>query len=562
MKKMNVRRCSYILVVLVLAVHLQTAEGRTPDSEIELILRDRVDTTKQSVGIVVGLVDEKGARIVHYGKLKRGSDRPVDGETVFEIGSITKVFTAILLADAVERGEMKLDDPISKYLPPTVKVPSRKGRKITLLDLATHTSGLPRLPDNFSPKDGNNPYADYTVKQMYTFLSGYTLPRDIGATYEYSNLGAGLLGHILALKAGTDYEALVTKRIFRPLGMTSTRIVLPPKLRARLATGHSTVGEPVSNWDMPTLAGAGAVRSTANDMVKFVGANFPAAKSELGRAMRLTQSRRHAAGSSGMQIGMGWHIVNKFGTEIICHNGGTGGYRSFIGFNKKKRQGVVVLSNSANSVDDLGLHLLEPKHPLVRVRPPKKRVAIRLKPAILDRYVGRYKLAADVFFSLRRDGGKLMARLTGQPYCEIFPESETEFFYKVVNAQITFTSGADHKVQSLVLHQNGIDQTAKKVSDKTPKQRQAVKLDPKMYEVYVGEYQLAPGAVFTIRCDGNRLLVRLTGQTFLEIFPESETEFFYKAADAQITFVKDKQGRATSLILHQNGKNLKAKKIK
>lgn len=554
------RSCSYILLLLILAVPLQANEGRIPDSKIENILRERVDATKHGVGIVVGLVDEKGVRIIRYGELRRGSDRPVDGDTVFEIGSVTKVFTGLLLADAVERGEMELDDPISKYLPPAVKVPSRNGRKITLLDLATHTSGLPRLPDNLSPRDANNPYADYSVKQMYAFLSGYTLTRDIGATYEYSNLGAGLLGHILALKAGTNYEALVINRICRPLGMTSTRIVLPPGLRARLATGHSTAGEPVSNWDIPTLAGAGALRSTANDMLKFVAAHFGPARSKLWPAMQLTQARRHAAGSSDMHIGLCWHILNKFGTEAIWHNGGTGGYRSFIGFDKKKRQGVVVLSNSANSNDDLGFHLLEPKHPLARVQAAKERVAIRLKAEIFDRYVGRYELAPGVFFNLRRDGGKLMAQLTGQQYYEIFPESETEFFYKVVDTQITFTTGADHKVQSLVLHQNGIDQIAKKVSDEPAKERQTVKLDPKLYEVTVGEYQLASGAVFTIRRDGNRLLVRLTGQTFLEIFPESETEFFYKAVDAQITFVKDKQGRATSLILHQNGQHLKATK--
>ena len=200
---------SSIIVILFLcaARFLRAAEALPSDPEIEAILRERIDIGKQSVGIVVGLVDEKGPRIIRYGKVSRDSDRTVDGDTVFEIGSATKVFTGLLLADAVERGEMKLDDPISKYLPSSVKVPTRNGRQITLLDLATHTSGLPRLPDNLAPKDGNNPYADYTVEQMYAFLSGYTLPRDIGATYEYSNLGAGLLGHILALKAGTNYEA-------------------------------------------------------------------------------------------------------------------------------------------------------------------------------------------------------------------------------------------------------------------------------------------------------------------------------------------------------------------
>lgn len=557
-----VRNAIIVILFLWAAPFLHAAENMPSDSEIEVILRQRIDTAKQGVGIVVGLVDEKGPRIIRYGKLSRGSDRTVDEDTVFEIGSATKVFTALLLADAVERGEMKLDDPISKYLPPAVKVPTRNGRQITLLDLATHTSGLPRMPDNFTPSDANNPYANYTVEQMYAFLSGYTLPRDIGATYEYSNLGAGLLGHVLPRKAGTNYEALVVQRICRPLGMANTQIVLTLELRVRLATGHNAAGEPVANWDIPTLAGAGALRSTANDLLKFIAANLGLARSDLWPAMQLTQLPRHAAGSPDMQIGLCWHILNKFGTEAIWHNGGTGGYHSFIGFDKKKRRGVVVLANSANSIDDIGFHLLEPKHPLAHFELAKERVAIHLEPEILDRYVGRYELAPSVFFNLRRDGGKLMAQLTGQEYYEIFPESETEFFYKVINAQITFTKDAGRKVQSLVLHQNGLDQTAKKVSDKPPKERQAVKSDPKLYEVYVGEYQLTPGAVFTIRRDGDRLLVHLTGQGFLEIFPESETEFFYKAIDAQITFVKDNQGRVTNLILHQNGQNLKATKNK
>src|SRR2546423_4461591 len=187
------------------------AQPEITDDEIKSILQDRIDRAKRSGGIVVGLIDDKGTRIISYGKPSRESTKIVNGDSVFEIGSITKVFTAILLADMVERGEVSLNDPISKYLPKSVKTPTRDGREITLLDLATQTSGLPRLPGNMRPRDQNNPYADYTVEQMYEFLSGYTLTRDIGEKYEYSNFGVGLLGHILALRAGTDYETLVVK---------------------------------------------------------------------------------------------------------------------------------------------------------------------------------------------------------------------------------------------------------------------------------------------------------------------------------------------------------------
>jgi hypothetical protein len=204
---------------------------------------------------------------------------------------------------------------------------------------------------------------------------------------------------------------------------------------------------------------------------------------------------------------------------------------------------------------------LESKYPLAGAEPAKERVVIQLKPENLDRYVGRYQLVPGAYFNLRRDGSHLLAQLTGQPYVEIFPESETNFFYKVVDAQITFHVAAGRATE-LVLHQNGIDQTARKISDEPPQERHAIKLDTQAYDACVGEYELAPGAVFTIRREGDRLMARLTGQSFQEIFPESKTEFFYKVVDAQLTFVKDGQGRIVELVLHQNGRDLRAKKIR
>lgn len=527
------------------------------DAELQALLTKRAAKAGSSVAIVAGILDENGRRIVIGKGAQAGA---VDGDTVFEIGSVTKVFTGQLLAEAVSRNEVKLDDSISKLLPAAVKAPERNGRQVTLLDLATHTSALSRMPDNMVPKDAENPYADYSVKQMYDFLSDFKPARDIGAGYEYSNLGAGLLGHILALKAGTNYEALVIERICQPLGMTNTLITLSPGLKKRLAPGHDASGAPAKNWDLPTLAGAGALRSTVNDLLKFLAANLELVPSELARAMRLAQEPRRDAGAQ-MKIGLGWHIAEKHDAKIVWHNGGTGGYHSFIGFNPATKRAVVLLANSAHSFDDIGFHLLESKYPLTGAESESEHVAIQLKPEILDRYVGRYELAPGAHFSLRRDGSRLLAQLTGQPYVEIYPESETNFFYKVVDAQITFhvTGG---RTTELVLHQNGIDQTARKISDELPKERQAVKFDPKVYDRCVGEYELAPGAVVTIRKEGERLMARLTGQSFLEIFPEAETEFFYKDVDAQITFVKDGQGSVIELVLHQSGRDMRAKKIR
>ncbi len=226
------------------------------DAEISRIISERIEIHQQSVGIVAGIVGAEGRRIVSHGHFGIRDLRPVNADTIFEIGSVTKVFTALLLADMVQRTDMELTDSIAKYLPEQVAVPRRNGRMITLMDLATHTSGLPRMPDNFAPTNPDNPYADYSVEQLYQFLSNHQLTRDIGVQWEYSNLGYGLLGHVLAQRAGVDYENLVRDRILAPLEMNSTAITLSSEMKNRLAIGHNAALEAVQNWDLPTLAGA------------------------------------------------------------------------------------------------------------------------------------------------------------------------------------------------------------------------------------------------------------------------------------------------------------------
>jgi D-alanyl-D-alanine-carboxypeptidase/D-alanyl-D-alanine-endopeptidase len=454
---------SLMLIALCLTAQTQPARADVTDDEVKSILQDRIERAKRGVGIVVGLVDDKGARVITFGKPSLDGKQALDGNSVFEIGSVTKVFTATLLAIMVERGEVSLNDPISKYLPKTVKTPTRDGKEITLLDLATQTSGLPRLPTNFAPKDPRNPYADYSVDQLYAFLSGYTLTRGIGEKYEYSNLGVGLLGHILALRAGMDYETLVRKRICQPLRMEDTKISLTPEMQARLVTGHNPALIPVANWDLPTLAGAGALRSTVNDMLKFVAANIGLTKSPLLAAMQQAQQSQRETGQPDLSIGLNWHILKKFDSEIIWHNGGTGGYHSFIGFDKKNRKGVVVLSNSANDIDDIGRHLLVSQYPLAKLEPPKVHKAIQLDPKIFDAYAGEYQLAPGFSLIFSREGDKFFIQPPGQSKTEILPESETDFFLAAADAQVTFVKDDKGEVIQAVLHQAGRNQTAKKI---------------------------------------------------------------------------------------------------
>jgi serine-type D-Ala-D-Ala carboxypeptidase/endopeptidase len=434
------------------------------ESEIHSILVQRIDTFHRGVGLVVGVIDPQGRRVVTYGGLNQGDSRPLNGDTIFEIGSATKVFTSLLLSDMVERGEIAVSDPVAKYLPPAVKMPDRNGRSIALIDLATHASGLPRLPTNMHPKDPNNPYADYSVEQLYQFLSGYQLTRDVGSQYEYSNLGGGLLGLALARHAGMDYETLVRARICDPLGMNSTKITLTPEMKARLAVGHNAALEPVENWDLPAaVAGAGALRSSASDLLTFLAANLGYTKTPLAAAMAAMLSVRRPTGTADLEVALGWHIFTTDGKEIVWHNGGTGGYRSFIGFDPKSRVGVVVLSNAETpeGVDDIGRHLLDAKVPLWQ--PPKERQEVHVDPKIFDGYVGQYQLAPNFILTITREGDQIFAQATGQPKFQIFPESPRDFFLKVVDAQITFETDGNGHATSLTLHQNGANVPGKRI---------------------------------------------------------------------------------------------------
>jgi serine-type D-Ala-D-Ala carboxypeptidase/endopeptidase len=352
----------FFILAIGLNNNLATAQlGPLAESAAMQIIQQAVDKDHIAPGIVIGFVDEQRSWVVAYGNCRASENKPVNGDTLFEIGSITKVFTALLLQDMADHSELNLDDPIGKFLPENVRIPSRNGKQISLVDLATHYSGLPRMPSNMSwwyfLWNFMNIFAKYDSDKLYKFLSEYKLPRDIGTQYEYSNLGIGLLGHILSLRSGMDYESLVVDRICAPLKMDSTRIVLSPELNARLAAGHRSLGIRVHNYDFQVLAGCGALRSSANDLLKFLSANMGLTATPLYTAMQKTQVPRRDK-IPGTKIGLVWEIGS---SGIISHSGATGGYRSYIAFNPQKRCGIVALANSnKDSFVSLASLLLKP----------------------------------------------------------------------------------------------------------------------------------------------------------------------------------------------------------
>src|SRR5688572_9985781 len=332
------------------------AQTDIADKEVRDILRGHLYFIKDGIGIVVGIVDANGVRVISDAKGGEGS-AGFDGDTVFEIGSISKVFTTTLLADMVERGEVSLGDPISKYVPPSVKTPKRNGQEITLWHLATHTSGLQRMPDNFvafpqllgivlcpfCAVDTSALFEKYSSDDLDSSISSYRLKRDIGTEVEYSNWGMALLGRILSRRAGVDYETLVQTRITKPLLMDRTGVNLTPEMKVHLAPGHRKDGKPEPNWDMTSFAGAGGLRSTANDLLKFVAANLDLKSSPLQPAMKLAQQQQAecCGGWYSSGLGLGWYIFPQFHGEIVGHSGATGGYQSYIVFDKSKKKGSV-----------------------------------------------------------------------------------------------------------------------------------------------------------------------------------------------------------------------------
>jgi len=245
--------------------------------------------------------------------------------------------------------------------------------------------------------------------------------------------------------------------------MRNTLITLSAEMKTRFAVGHDATMQRVAYWDLPTLAGAGALRSTANDMLTFVGANLGYDKTPLAPAMTAMLAVRRPTGVPGLEVGLAWHILTRDGHEIVWHNGGTGGFRSFIGFERKTGMGVVVLSNAETSegVDDIGQHLLNANAPLWQ--PPKEHKQIAVDPKVFDGYVGQYQLAPNFVMTITRDGAQLFVQATGQPKLEMFPESDRDYFLKVVDAQITFETDSQGRATGLVLHQNDMNQQAKRL---------------------------------------------------------------------------------------------------
>jgi CubicO group peptidase (beta-lactamase class C family) len=478
---------------------------------------------------------------------------PDSPKTKFRLGSITKQFTAASILLLEERGKLKVDDPVKKYMPDAPAA----WDKITIFNLLTHTSGIPSFT-SFPDYRKLEPFAA-TPEELVTRFRDKPLDFPPGEKWSYSNSGYVLLGYLIEKISSESYAQFVQDNIFKPLGMVDSGYDSNSAVIEDRASGYTPGQNGIVNAgyiDMTVPLSAGGLYSTTEDLLRWEQGLFGGKLLSPASLKKMTTPFKN-----DYAFGLGVHAVN--GHEEIAHGGGIEGFNTSLAYYPDEKLTVVVLGNVNGAAPQeiaTDLHTIAEGGNVVLT---SERKVAKMDPRIFDGYVGSYQLAPDFILKVSREGGRFMTQATGQGPIEIFPEGDHDFFAKVVNAQFTFVTNSQGQATELILHQGGMDRHAPRVEGATgePKEHKQVQVNAKIWEGYVGNYQLAPNFSIAITREGDHLFEQATNQPKFEIFPESDKDYFLKVVDAQITFVTDAQGRATELILHQGGADQHAKRV-
>lgn len=537
-----------------LAVSLLVAPVLMAANEPSALMKAVTEAARElpAGGFVVAEIGTDGVRYSVAGR-PAPSEGIAPENIVFEIGSITKVFTGLLLAQASLDGRVGLDDPIARHLPAELELDPALAA-ITLRQLSAHTSGLPRLPDNLQPANPADPYADYSVERLHAFLRSHRPEKPAPQPSAYSNLGVGLLGHVLERACGESFAALVERHITGPLGMRDTAVALDSDQRRRFATPHSG-SVAVLPWELGSLAGAGALRSTATDMAIFV-ATLLDENSPIAPAWKIAREPVAPFGARS-QIGLGVMIAQRDGQPVYYHGGGTGGFRSTFEVEPAQRRGAVVLLNN-DTLEPAGL-VSAARRPAPAPMAATAREEVSLSREEKLAYTGVYTLAdGRARFTVVLDAAdQLRVRLTAQPFLPVGAAGGDRFFAKAVAAEFQFARDEQGRVDRLTLHQGGNTVPAARTADAP-----AI-LFPSAAELqaYAGSYELAPGLIFEVTARPHALMVKLTGQPAFPVHCTRADHFVYDVVEAALTFERDADGAVIAVVLHQNGADNRARRL-
>jgi CubicO group peptidase (beta-lactamase class C family) len=487
-----------------------------------------------------------------YGSANLEWDVPNSPATKFRLGSITKQFTAASILLLQERGKLNVEDPVKKYM---ADAPAAWD-KITIYNLLTHTSGIPSFT-SFPEYAKWEPFATTPAEAVARFRDK---PLDFapGEKWSYSNSGYLLLGYLIEKITGGSYEKFVRENIFTPLGMRDSGYDSNSAVIAHRAAGYTLGKDGLENAGfvhMTVPQAAGSLYSTTEDLLKWEQGLF-------GGKLLSAASLKTMTTPFKSDYGCGLFVATKDGLKAIQHGGGIEGFNTQLTYYPDDRLTVVVLGN-VNGVapSEIAAKLSAVVHGEV-VKLPAERTEVQVAAQVLAKYAGTYELGSGVTATVTVEGGRLMTQLTGEPKLELFAESETRFFLKVVDAQVEFFMDASGAVTHLVVHQGGRDQKAARVSDKAegPAPRKEIQVSPQVLAKYAGTYELGPGVEVTMMVEDGRLMTQITGQPKFELFAESENRFFLKVVEAQVEFFTDASGAVTHLVIHQGGQETKAAK--
>jgi D-alanyl-D-alanine carboxypeptidase len=526
-------------------------------SELDSLLSPRFPADGPGAAVVVVMegrvIFRKG-----YGMANLDLKTPMRPDMVFEIGSITKQFTSTAILMLVEQGKLSLDDDLHKYLP---DYPD-KGAKISIENLLTHTSGIKSYTSDLKWRSMWR--QDLTVQQIIDITKDDPLEFPPGTKWKYDNTGYILLGAIIEKVSGLSYADYVRKNIFEPLGMKhsyygSNSAVIPGR-----ASGYS---RNASNWvnatylSMTQPYAAGSLMSSVDDLAIWdaaVSADKLLSKASWDRAF----TPYKLADGDDTHYGYGWSIDAYDGHSIVRHNGGIFGYVSEVARLPDDHVYVAMLTNSDGHDFDTGF--LTTELAAVAIGDPyREPVQVKLDPKQFDVYTGVYRNNDQTLGTVRREGDRLFAQRTGLPRQEMFAYSDHEFFFKDSFVRLAVEKDVSGKVAALVIRRpNGAQERATRTDESLPTVPVEIKVPADLLKRYVGDYQLAPGFVLTVTLEGEQLMSQTTGQQKVAIFPKSDSEFFLKVVDAQISFITGASGNVEKLILHQGGRDMPGPKVK
>jgi D-alanyl-D-alanine carboxypeptidase len=549
-----------LLVWVFLAAPVLTGATRQPaaTSSYDTVLKQAIKATGPGAAAIV-VKDGKVVYRAAHGLASVEKNAALQPDSVFRLGSVTKQFTSMAIMMLVEQGKIGLHDPIDKYLPGY----PMQGQSISVEHLLTHTSGIQSYTD-IPGYMATRVQADLTVQQLIDAFKNEPMQFAPGTRYRYNNSGYVLLGAIIEKASGQTYSAYIADHIFKPLRMTHSYYGTDEPKIAKLAGGYSDGDKPARPLSMTQPYSAGSLLSTVDDLVLWDAALYTEGLVKRPSLEKMWTPYTLTDGTT-TGYGYGWQMATLRGHRTMEHGGGIFGFSTYVMRMPDDHVYVAVLCNTDNPAAPPA-YLAKRLSAVAIGSPFSEQTAVAVDPKLLQGYAGVYAADKGPRRTVTFESGKLFVQPAGGAKAEIRPRSSTEFFVENRLAVYRFEADAGGKVTGVVVFQEegGTPERAPRVGDAPPptKALTEIKLNPAVYDAYIGEYELAPGFILTVTREGDRLMTQATGQGKVEIFPSSETEFFLKVTDAQITFVKGPSGAVDAIVLHQAGRDVPAKRKK